>query len=95
MQISRKKIENGLKRKKFIKDNKDHRFFRLIVDGKISSIRTFTSHGSGYKDYNDLLLGMMKRELKLENISQLIRLIECPLEYDAYIAYLRAKGETL
>ena len=92
MLIERRKIENGLLGKGFIKDNKDHRIFRLIVDGKITCIKTLTSHGSKYKDYGDSLLNLMKKELRLESKSQLIKLINCALEYRDYVSYLKVNN---
>lgn len=92
MILERTKIETGLLNKGFVKDNSDHRIFRLIVDGRITGIKTWTSHGSKYKDYGNDLLDLMKKELRLDTKSQLVRLIDCPLNYQDYISYLRAKG---
>jgi len=66
-QLSCRKIESGLLRKGFRKENADHRVFRFYVGGKKTSISTFLSHGSRYKEYNDDLLSKMKRELCLSS----------------------------
>ena len=86
-----REIEKGLLKKGFVKDDNDHTWFRLKVDGKITKIRTKTSHGSKNKDYGDTLLLMIRRQLHLETKAQLLRLIDCVLEYRDYILYLRTK----
>jgi hypothetical protein len=70
-----------------------HRKFILWHQGKPTSIRTELSHGS--KEVGAPLLSMMKRQLRLETIDQLKALIECPMEGEDYIAFLKNKGVTL
>ncbi len=95
MPIEQSKIEKGLLNKGFIRENGPHKFFRLTVNGKITGIKTWLSHGSGYKDYDETLIHAIKKELKLDTKQQLIKLIECPLSHKDYISYLRAKGLTI
>lgn len=95
MPIERREIEKGLLGKGFVKGQGSHRFFRLKVDKKITGIKTWTSHGSGYKDYDDTLIDAIKKELRLDTKQQLLRLIDCSLTHEGYVAYLRGKGLTL
>ena len=95
MPRERREIKKQLLRKGFVEDNSGHTMFRLKVDGKMTGIKACLSHGSKYKDYSDSLLNLIKRELKLDTKSQLFRLLDCPLKYEDYVAYLRAKGLTL
>lgn len=90
-------VEKGLLKKGcFVKDNNDHKMFRLKVDGKVTGIKTFTSHGSAkYKTLGEDLINLMKRELKLDTNKQFHKLIDCELSGDQYIAILRAKSITL
>jgi hypothetical protein len=91
--LERKEIENGLLKKGcFVKDNNDHKMFRLVVGNKITGIKTWTSHGSKYKDYSDFLLGAIKKQLRLETKPQLLNLLNCSLSAENYITYLKAKG---
>lgn len=95
MAIERSKIEEGLLRKGFVREMGSHRFLRLKVGNKTTGIKTWTSHGSDYKDYGDALLTAIKKELRLDTKQQLVRLIECPLSHQDYVSSLREKGLTL
>jgi len=92
MPIERRRIEKGLLKKGFVRDNEDHKMFRLVVNKKITHIKTWISHGSKYRDYSDSLLNLVKKELKLATKPQLINLINCSLEYHDYISYLKTNG---
>lgn len=92
MRLERDQIENGLEKKGFIRDNKDHRFFRLVVNGKITGIKTWTSHGTKYKVIGDSLINTMRKELRLQTNAQFLNLINCPMEYETYVALLRSQN---
>jgi len=92
-QLPRRKIELGLLRKGFRKDNVDHRVFRFYVGGKKTSISTFLSHGSRYKEYDDDLLSKMKRELCMSNKKYLIDFIVCPVTQERYTGDLISTGK--
>lgn len=85
-------IERGLLAKGFIKDYSDHKILRLVVNGKITRIRTKISFGSQHKDYGDTLLDCIKKQLHLGNKLQLLRLVDCTTEYEDYVAYLKTSG---
>jgi hypothetical protein len=85
-----REIKAALEHKGFVKSNSDHEVFRLRVKGKITSIRTHLSHGSN--EYNDNLLALVARQLKLRR-SQLNDLIDCPLSGEEYVAQLVRNGD--
>lgn len=92
-QIPRDTIESGLRQKGFVKSNSEHRLYHFSLNGRLTHIRTMISHGSKYKVYGDILLGLMKIQLKLDTVPQLRDLVTCPLSTEGYIEILRRKGE--
>ena len=62
----------------------------LYVNGQRTGI--WTQVGRHNKDYDDRLLGLMRRQLRLDRLSDLLRLIDCPMDHDEYVAVLRGKG---
>ena len=87
----RDQIEKALTQKGFTMTQGDHRFYRLMVGGKETSIRTKISMWSGYKEYGVSLLSSMKHQLKL-TMSKLKDLIECPLSKEEYADFLKKNG---
>ena len=92
-QLPRRKIETGLLRKGFKKDDTHHRVFRFYVGGKKTRISTFISHGSGYREYGDDLLIKMKKELCMPNKKYLIDFIECPVTEEKFKKDLLSTGK--
>ncbi len=92
MQIDRKVIESSLRKKGFVEEGGDHKYFCHEADGKRTGPYTFTSRGSGYKTYGDTLLKRMKFQLRLDSLRQVRRLLECPMDGDEYNAILRKKN---
>jgi len=90
MTISRRRAERSLKQKGFVQDNKDHRTFYLYVNGKKTSIFTYTSHGG--REIDSSLLNLMKRELRLQTNSQARNLLICPMAGEDYVRWLREHG---
>jgi hypothetical protein len=66
-----------------------HEMLWLFAHGKKTSIRTRLSHGSD--EYDDGLLGLMAKQLKLKR-SELNSLIECPMSGDEYLNSLLQQG---
>lgn len=91
MQIDRKEIESSLVAKGFVKDDSHHRYFYHEVKGKRTGISTHTSHGSDYKTYRDNLLGLIKKQLRLDALSQVADLFKCPMTGDDYNKILKKK----
>jgi len=82
-------IEAALLQKGFVKRSTHHNLFFLRVDGKITSIHTFLSHG--IREYSDPLLAKMKSQLHL-SAKELESFIQCPLTFEKYISLLEERG---
>ncbi len=73
-------------------DDGDHRYFYHEFKGKRTGCYTFTSHGSGYNDYNETLLVRMKKPLHLDRLKEVCDLCSCPMDGETYNQILRTKG---
>jgi predicted transcriptional regulator len=91
MQVDRRIIENSLVRKGFVQKNKDHRYFYHEYQSKRTGIFTYTSHGTSYKTYGNPLLKLMVKQLKLDTLSQLLDLFNCPISAQDYNSILGKK----
>lgn len=93
MQVDKRKIESSLVKKGFIRDEATHHtYFYHEYNGKRTGISTYTSHGDKIKTYGNSLLSMMKRQLKLDNLHQVIDLFKCPISEEEYNQVLKEKG---
>ena len=64
--------------------------FYLYYQGKKTSVHTKLSHGRG-EVLRDKILGMLRRQLRLETAGQFRDFVECPMSGDDYAAYLLEK----
>lgn len=80
-------IESGLLRKGFTLRRGKDIYFHLHVNNFKTKIWTKISRGE--KEIHHGLLCTMARQLKLTQ-REFIDLVKCPLEYDDYLAKLRA-----
>jgi hypothetical protein len=87
--IKTKDIHDALTGKGFRVAETHHEMLWLFVNGQKTSIRTRLSHGSD--EYDDGLLGLMAKQLKLRR-ADLNRLIECPLTEEEYVKILIKNG---
>lgn len=85
------KLEKALCRKGFVKNETHHKILRFYYQGKKTPVKTRLSHG--IKEYNDSLLGQLKKQLKLPDKQRLIDLIECPLDHKEYAEILKSNNE--
>jgi hypothetical protein len=83
-------IDSALLRKGFRKHENDHAYYLLYVDGKRTSIRTKLSHGSKTK-YDDGLLSIIKRQLKMPNLQFLVEFVQCKKREEDYVTHLKEK----
>ena len=60
-----------------------------MVAGRKSPIFTSLSHGA--REYDDRLLGLVAKEMRLRR-RELDAFIECPLSYEAYVQPLVENG---
>ncbi len=87
--IKVKEIRKALTGKGFRAIESYHEVLWFFAQGKKTSIRTRLSHGS--EEYDDGLLGLMAKQLKLKR-SELNDLIECPMSGDEYLDALIRQG---
>ena len=92
MQVDRRKIEDALLKKGFVREDSHHRYFYHVFEGKRTGAYTYTSHGTSYKTYGDPLLKRMKQELRLDTLKETIDLLKCPMSGEDYNDRLRGKG---
>jgi len=84
-----KQMKRSLGEKGFRQDNTHHEMFWLYVGGRRTSIRTRISHGA--KEYNDSLLAMVAKQVRLRR-ADLDDLIECSLTGEDYLKLLTEQG---
>jgi len=82
-------IRRSLAKKCFIEENSHHLYLHLCVDGQITRIHTYISHGA--QECGDHLLGIMAKQLKLSR-AELNGLIDCGMSGEAYIESLKEHG---
>jgi predicted RNA binding protein YcfA (HicA-like mRNA interferase family) len=83
-----RKTLNNLLSKGFQQDNKNHKFLRFSVKGKMV-LHTKISHNSG--DLDNYLIKSMASQCKLTK-SQFIDLAQCPLPGQEYLNILEKQG---
>ena len=92
MPIDKRKIESSLLSKGFVREDSHHHYFYHEFKGKRTGIWTYTSHGNKPKEYNDNLLRMMKKQMKLDSMGQVRDLFLCPMSGSDYNKKLKEKG---
>lgn len=91
--LERDDVESSLSKKGFREQaGGDHRYFRLFYGDKDTGIYTKTSRGTGYKSLGNDLVSKMAKQLKLRT-GDFVRLIDCSMTYEGYVAPLLEKGE--
>lgn len=94
MPLERDDVEGALLKKGFEADdkghNRDHRFYRLHVGGKRTSIFTKVSRGSHDKTLRDPLVKRIAQQLQLTK-KEFETLVECSLSGAAYVDLLRER----
>lgn len=83
-------VEKGLEAKGFQRSRGDHNYFHYYSKaGRKTRIFTKTSHGA--REIDDSLLARMAKQCKLSR-ADFERLIDCPLDRDAYESRLIEQG---
>jgi len=82
-------IRSALLRKGFRRDNTHHEYLWLYVGGKITTVKTYLSHGRS--EYGEDLLAKVKQQLGISK-QQLFDLVHCRLEYTPYVVHLVKSG---
>ena len=93
MSRDKRKVEEALSHKGFVRQEGDHHFFvYFTLGGKKSRFRTKTSHTPKMKDINDVLLGRMATQCGLTK-PEFQDLVKCPLNREAYETLLEERGK--
>jgi len=90
-QRKKKEISSALLAKGFRVKVTHHNLYFLYYKEKKTSIFTKISHGGKIKIYNDSLLSMMSKQLRLTK-AELLKLIDCTLVYEGYLKILIERG---
>lgn len=89
----RRAVESALQAKGFERVEGDHHYFVYVTkDGRKTRARTKTSHSPKVRDIADNLLGQMARQCLLTK-PDFLRLVDCPMDRDAYEQRLVDRGE--
>lgn len=84
MSRDKRKVEEALSHKGFVRQEGDHHFFvYFTLGGKKSRSRTKTSHTPKMKDLNEGLLGRMARQCGLTK-PEFLDLVDCPLTREGF-----------
>ncbi|PWI49499.1 hypothetical protein CEE45_01525 [Candidatus Heimdallarchaeota archaeon B3_Heim] len=87
-QASRALNRKGFREKK---GRKNHRIFELVVNGKITHIRTKISH-TRKGSISGKLRKLMARDLKMDGGNQFNEFLDCPYTLSQYLVDLQANG---
>jgi hypothetical protein len=82
-------IEAALNKKGFLHKETHHKIFYLCMNGRITGVHTFLSHGQ--KEYSPDLLAKMRNQLHLSG-REFTDLIQCPLTGEHYLQLLVERG---
>lgn len=74
-------VSGALKRKGFLEEMRDHRYYVFYRGGKKTSINTKISHGE--TEISDGLLGKMARQMHLSRL-EFDSFVECTLSEEKY-----------
>ena len=83
------KIDKALRKKGFLREERDHHFYFYIYNGKKTAINTKISHSE--TEIGDPLVIQMSKQIYL-NKEQFVKLIECTLDAESYKQILIDKG---
>lgn len=90
--LQRAAIETALSKKGFVREERDHSYFWFLDEhGQRTAINTKTSHGSGYREIGDPLLGQMAEQIGLKK-REFVEFVRCNLSLEKYRAKLKKDG---
>ena len=85
-------LRKALLDKGFRIDKTHHEMYWFFSGERKTSIRTRISHGES--EYDDYLLGLVSRQMKLSK-QQLLGFVVCALKYSGYLKLLKAAGHVI
>ena len=96
MQLQRKDVLRGLKKKGFREDktcNRDHTVLAYYdANGRDSGISTAVSRGAKYRELGPPLVAAMSRQCRLARKEDFRDLVECSMSREAYECELTKTG---
>lgn len=87
----KRKVVNSLKRKGFVEECGDHRYFLFANDEGKFNIRTMVSHGS-QKTISTKNISFMSKQCHLKT-DEFIDLVDCHMNKEEYLAILKDRGK--
>jgi len=91
MPIEREKIRAKLIKTGFREKIRKHDYYYLYVDGRKSSIFTFLSQGSGYREYGEELASDVAHQVRLTK-KEFLLFVECTISPERYLELLKQRG---
>jgi len=85
-----KQFQKRLKKKGFIEEESHHKYYHFVWKGQITHIHTYTSHGE--KNFSSHLFNKRKRQLYIDDNSDMLDFYNCPMSKKDYSDYLVSKG---
>ena len=83
-------IEKALLKKGFVKDaTSHHAYYHLKVDGKITGVQTYLSHGKKSKEYGRSLMSEVKGQLGFIDTKKAEAFLDCPMTHNQYVEMLK------
>lgn len=92
MTVESNDLEQALKKKGFDSYSGDHKYYRLYVEGRATSIQTRVSHGPKHT-ISGGILDAVKKQMGLLTSRELHDFVRCPLTKDDYIGLLAKRGK--
>ena len=96
MQLQRRDVLSGLKKKGFLEDKEGDKSHWVLVyydaGGRFSGITTRLSRGTKYREIRAPLLTKMAKQCRLERKEEFHNLVECPMSREAYECLLVSAG---
>lgn len=84
MSREKRDIEAGLRRKGFEAEDRHHHYFlHRALDGRLSRIKTRTSHSAKVKSLSDQLLSAMASQCKVAK-KEFLELVDCTMSQEDY-----------
>lgn len=71
--------------------HRDHRVYRLYVDGRKTPVNTKVSTGTSYRTLGAPLVSAMARQVRLSS-AEFSAYVQCSLDHDAYVELMRSRG---
>lgn len=93
--IDKRSVLKSLRKKGFEREeHRHHIYLHHKVDGRLTGLYTYVSHGAN-EDLGDDILRSMRRQLGLATLQQVRDLVRCPMSGQEYTNILRSTGHDI